>query len=172
MIITRVGPVHKGCYTCFTCHRYLTPANVVQVFFEMSSIWKVFEKIFVLQVDELYCTNCYKLKMMSRMSTPTICSTTSIMADTEGRDRCPRCMGKVFKAEQVLTSNAVYHKSCFRCAEVECGKHLDSSNYCDSEQGNNILHPFLHFHFPIASCCILIFLIYIVRQIHNQMRLV
>ena len=62
-------------------------------------------------------------------------STTAILAKTGDPDQCPRCLGKVFKAEQVLSANAVYHKACFRCAEVECGKALDSTSYCDSPQG-------------------------------------
>ena len=63
--------------------------------------------------------------------------TTSILARRGDPDQCPRCLGKVFKAEQVLSANAVYHKACFRCAEVECGRALDSTSYCDSPQGRS-----------------------------------
>ena len=62
--------------------------------------------------------------------------TTAILAKTGDPDQCPRCLGKVFQAEQVFSANAVYHKACFRCAEVECGKSLDSTSYCDSPQGS------------------------------------
>ena len=61
--------------------------------------------------------------------------TTTILAMKGDADQCPRCLGKVFQAEQVLSANAVYHKACFRCAEVECGRALDSTSYCDSPQG-------------------------------------
>ena len=61
--------------------------------------------------------------------------TTTILAGKGDADQCPRCLGRVFQAEQVLSANAVYHKACFRCAEVECGRALDSTSYCDSPQG-------------------------------------
>ena len=35
-----------------------------------------------------------------------------------------------------MSSHGVYHKACFRCAEVECGRCLDSVSYCDSDTGN------------------------------------
>jgi len=50
-------------------------------------------------------------------------------------DCCPRCGGRVFQAEKVLSARGVYHRACFRCAEVDCGRSLDASSYCNTPQG-------------------------------------
>ena len=136
LVTTSGGSYHTMCLTCTTCHRVLSTATAITA-----------------AGGDIYCSNCYKyrlvwllciilyiLQTMYRLMAATnhplgSGKTTSIMARTGDPDQCPRCLGKVFKAEQVLSANAVYHKACFRCAEVECGKALDSTSYCDSPQG-------------------------------------
>ena len=62
-------------------------------------------------------------------------STTTIMAEeTDNESRCPRCNGKVFHNERVLTSGGrVYHKKCSTCAT--CEKNIGSKDiYCGKDQ--------------------------------------
>ena len=42
---------------------------------------------------------------------------------------CPRCGGKVFEAERMVTRVGSYHKPCFSC--IECNKKLDSVTCCE-----------------------------------------
>ena len=51
---------------------------------------------------------------------------TSVILATEGaRDRCPRCSGKVFEAEKVVTAGGVYHRQCLVCQG--CGRGLQEA---------------------------------------------
>ena len=45
------------------------------------------------------------------------------------RNTCPRCYGKVFEAERMVTRVGNYHKNCFSC--IECNKKLDSTTCCE-----------------------------------------
>ena len=42
---------------------------------------------------------------------------------------CPRCEGKVFEAERMVTRVGNFHKNCFSC--IECNKKLDSTTCCE-----------------------------------------
>ena len=42
---------------------------------------------------------------------------------------CPRCQGKVFEAEKMVTRIGSYHRNCFSC--IECKKKLDSVTCCE-----------------------------------------
>ena len=57
-----------------------------------------------------------------------------IKADKDNQDCCPKCSGKVFEAEKMVTANGKwYHKNCFRCAQ--CLTLLDSLNNNDGPDG-------------------------------------
>ena len=56
-----------------------------------------------------------------------------IKGDSEDKDTCPRCNGKVFHAERMLSKNHSYHKACFTC--LECQRPLDSMTCCDAPDG-------------------------------------
>ena len=49
---------------------------------------------------------------------------------------CPRCGGKVFEAERMVTKFGSYHKNCFSC--IECAKKLDSTDVCEGNMFQNI----------------------------------
>lgn len=115
---TRGKSYHSLCYTCFRCHRFLDAMTVTDG-----------------GDGEAYCKTCYKYKFMKDNSYLGGGNTTSILAKVGDSDRCPRCYGKVFQAEQMLSAHGVYHRGCFRCAEQECGRALDSTTYCDSPTG-------------------------------------
>ena len=59
--------------------------------------------------------------------------TKAIPGGLEDRDTCPRCNGKVFHAEKMMSKSHCYHKPCFIC--LECQKPLDSVSCCDSPDG-------------------------------------
>ena len=44
-------------------------------------------------------------------------------ADSDSREACPRCGGKVFEAEKMTGKCGYYHKKCFKCAT--CKRPLD-----------------------------------------------
>lgn len=115
---TKGKSYHSLCYTCFRCHRFLDAMTVTDG-----------------DDGEAYCKTCYKYKFMKDKSYLGGGNTTSILAKAGDSDRCPRCYGKVFQAEQMLSAHGVYHRACFRCAEQECGRALDSTTYCDSSTG-------------------------------------
>ncbi|XP_023347272.1 muscle LIM protein Mlp84B isoform X2 [Eurytemora carolleeae] len=110
---------HAICFTCRACHRFLDAMNVTDG-----------------PDGDAYCYNCYKHKFLTDVNRPLGASkTNTIMAPEGDINRCLRCFGKVFQAERRMSSHGVYHKACFRCAEVECGRFLDSVSYCDSDTG-------------------------------------
>lgn len=115
---TKGKSYHSMCYTCFRCHRNLDAMTVTDG-----------------EDGEAYCKTCYKYKFLKDTSYLGGGNTTSILAKAGDSDRCPRCYGKVFQAEKMLSAHGVYHRACFRCAEQECGRALDSTTYCDSPTG-------------------------------------
>ena len=129
---TKTGIYHTLCFRCHSCQRLLNMNNFTEL------------------DDKTFCNICYKMRWktantslltdecrIEKVSSHPMGSgkTTSILAESGAPDQCPKCLGKVFQAEKILSANAAYHKACFRCAEVECGKSLDSTSYCDSPQG-------------------------------------
>ena len=59
--------------------------------------------------------------------------TKAIEGDANDKETCPRCKGKVFHAEKMLSKNHCFHKTCFHCKE--CQRPLDSMTCCDSQDG-------------------------------------
>ena len=58
-----------------------------------------------------------------------------IKAEKDSPDCCPKCGGKVFEAEKMVTANGKwFHRNCFRC--VTCNNMLDSLNNNDGPDGN------------------------------------
>ena len=96
---------HKKCMTCRNCTR---PISI---------------DICAIGPDnDLYCTICCK-----KMSWPggyTLAVDTTTVPGEEGeRECCPKCNGKVFEAEKMITKRGLYHKKCFAC--VKCKHQLD-----------------------------------------------
>ena len=54
-----------------------------------------------------------------RIMADSIINTTSIKAKEGDKDACPRCLGKVFEAEKMMTRYRVYHRKCFTCEECK-----------------------------------------------------
>ena len=54
-----------------------------------------------------------------RIMADSIINTTSIKAKEGDKDACPRCLGKVFEAEKMMTRYRVYHRKCFTCKECK-----------------------------------------------------
>ena len=53
---------------------------------------------------------------------------------------CPRCDGKVFEAERMVTRVGSYHKSCFSC--IVCSKKLDSTTCCEGILNYNKIYTY------------------------------
>lgn len=52
----------------------------------------------------------------------------------EGPGRCPRCIDRVYAAEEVVCDGQKWHKKCFGCKD--CGKKLDSTT-CNTHDGRS-----------------------------------
>ena len=50
---------------------------------------------------------------------------------------CPRCNGKVFEAEKMISMRHVYHKKCFTCKE--CTRPMDQFIACDAPDGKFLM---------------------------------
>ena len=140
---TKVGPYHKNCFSCIECTRKLDSVTCCEG-----------------PDAEIYCKACYasfygsksragsrakslnpRAKNLSKfynneddMLARSTVETWVIKADKDSRDCCPKCEGKVYEAEKMVTANGKwYHKNCFRCAT--CGNQLDSLNNNDGPDG-------------------------------------
>jgi len=117
---TSGGTYHPLCLSCLHCKKVLSTTTAVTS----------------TSTGQIYCTHCYQYRVLASHNHPLGSGkTTSILARPGDPAQCPKCLGKVFQAEQMLSAIGVYHKACFRCAEAECGRTLDSTSYCDSPQG-------------------------------------
>lgn len=67
-----------------------------------------------------------------------IIETWTIQAGEDDRP-CPRCNGKVFEAEKMISMRHVYHKKCFSCKE--CQRPLDHFIACDAPDGEVVCRP-------------------------------
>lgn len=86
-------------------------------------------QVFVGFDNEIYCKVCYpKIEHTPLPADPT--QTARIKAD-DG-DGCPRCGGKVFEAEKMMSRTGVYHKRCFSCNA--CQKPIDYTNMVDHQR--------------------------------------
>ncbi|TRY73464.1 hypothetical protein TCAL_02229 [Tigriopus californicus] len=123
-MIGKTGPYHKRCFFCKTCKRtldyqihQLEPGNVTNG-----------------PDFEIYCDFCYKVTFGHKAPTKSMpLDTTSIEGQVGDRRRCPRCCGKVFEAEKMVTDSGWYHRHCFRCNI--CTEPLDSLGVCDGPDG-------------------------------------
>ena len=62
-----------------------------------------------------------------------IVETFTIQANPDTDNPCPRCNGKVFEAEKMISMRHVYHKKCFTCKE--CERPMDHFIACDAPDG-------------------------------------
>ena len=96
---------HQSCFACTACSSKLDSLNAQSI------------------SGKAYCKTCYQnLQESIRPSTPK----SMIMIDASDPTACPRCQGKVFEAEKMMTKNRLYHKQCFTC--YQCKHSLDYSN--------------------------------------------
>lgn len=128
---------HKKCFSCKSCKRPLDSVLACDA-----------------PDDEIYCRGCYGKKFGAKgygfaggsgflqtgdfedsiADRPNITSDTGLIkGGVDDKDSCPRCGGKVFHAEKMLSKRNVFHKSCFMC--LECKRPLDSMTCCDSPDG-------------------------------------
>ena len=112
----RSGNYHKSCFSCGKCKRLLD---------------------FTLACDgptgDVFCKNCYG-QMFGPSSLArdlsSAADTTSIKPSESGPG-CPRCLGAVFKAEEVTSKGRSFHRSCATCAK--CSRQLDTRSLCAGE---------------------------------------
>jgi len=96
--------------------------------------------------DKIYCRVCYGRLRTRSSSIPNMYKTDDdmlaratietwvIKAEKGEQNCCPKCDGKVFEAEKMVTaSGSWYHKNCFRC--VDCSRLLDSLTNNDGPDG-------------------------------------
>jgi len=111
---TKYGPIHKYCLSCNECKTNLDASN------------------FVSGMDgEVYCKHCYAVKFGHKQKSDykAWMDVQAIPGDSGEKDTCPRCSGKVFEAEKMVTRIGNYHRNCFSC--IECKKKLDSVTCCE-----------------------------------------
>jgi len=141
--VTKVGAFHSNCFSCIECTRKLDSMTCCEG-----------------PDGEIYCKACYAYyfgsKSRSRSRAKTLgpraknlskfynneddmlarstVETWVIKGDKDNQDCCPKCFGKVFEAEKMVTANGKwYHKNCFRC--VQCHSLVDSLNNNDGPDG-------------------------------------
>ncbi len=80
---------------------------------------------------QVYCRHCYAKKFGHRQKSDYKgwMDVRAIQGNEGDRSTCPRCTGKVFEAERMVTRVGSYHRNCFSC--VECNKKLDSTDVCE-----------------------------------------
>lgn len=136
-MFSRTGVYHKKCFSCKNCQRPLDSVSVCDG-----------------PDKDIYCRGCYGKKFGAKgygfaggagglqtgdfeasvSDRPTLVFDTKLIkGDTEDKETCPRCGGKVFHAERMMSKKHSYHKPCFTC--LECQRPLDSMTCCDSPDG-------------------------------------
>jgi hypothetical protein len=103
---------HMKCFTCKSCSKSL--GDRLQAFIG-------FDK-------DLYCKTCCPKAGHTDRGT----DTTKIKGHNHD-ETCPKCQGKVFEAEKVLTRKHCFHKSCFKCSA--CSTALDQSSVREDTNG-------------------------------------
>ncbi|CAG7785974.1 unnamed protein product [Allacma fusca] len=130
-MLARGSVWHKRCYSCGDCRRPLDS---------------------ILACDgpdrNIYCKACYgkkfAIKGFGYGHSPTLVTvgeSTAPLIDVKPggqlkgneENSCGRCGFAVFEAEKMLCKAKVWHKRCFNCAD--CRRSLDSTNLCDSPDG-------------------------------------
>jgi len=112
--VVKSGVIHKYCMTCNNCNCNL----------DSSSFYNGAD-------GEIYCKHCYAVKFGHRQKSDYKgwMDVRAIPGDENDKLTCPRCGGKVFEAERMVTKIGSYHKACFSC--IECAKKLDSTDVCE-----------------------------------------
>ena len=89
---------HKRCFTCKTCQKPLNDKLQVFVGFD----------------QEIYCKICYPAITHTPLPMdPNIRNKVKAMENDP--EACPRCLGKVYAAERILSKDKCFHKECFTC---------------------------------------------------------
>jgi len=128
-MVAASGWYHRHCFRCALCSQPLDSTSVCDG-----------------PDDKIYCRVCYGRLRSRNSSIPnmfkvdddvlarSIVETWVIKAEKGDPDCCPKCDGKVFEAEKMVTgSGSWYHKNCFRC--VDCSRLLDSLTNNDGPDG-------------------------------------
>jgi len=136
-MFSRTQVYHKACFSCGNCKRPLDSVNACDT-----------------PEKDIFCRGCYGKKYGAKgygfaggagglqtgdfeasvADRPTLVSDTkAIKGEEDDKETCPRCGGKVFHAERMLSKNHSFHKKCFTC--LECMRPLDSMTCCDSPDG-------------------------------------
>merc|ERR1719384_1293044 len=133
-IITKTGMMHKHCLSCNECKTNL----------DASSFYNGFD-------GEVYCKYCYAVKFghKQKSSYKGWMDVKTIMGERGDRDACPRCYGKVFEAERMVTRIGNFHRNCFSC--IECNKKLDSTTVCEGPDAEIYCQSCYSFEFGTKS---------------------
>jgi len=111
--VAKSGSYHKKCFTCVKCKHQLGAGDFTNG-----------------PDNEIYCVYCYRTTHGHKATTKSMpLDTTSILAESGDKTRCPRCSGRVFAAEKMVASSGWYHRHCFRC--TLCSQPVDSTSVCD-----------------------------------------
>jgi len=111
--VAKSGSYHKKCFTCVKCKHQLGPGDFTNG-----------------PDNDIYCVYCYRTTHGHKATTKSMpLDTTSILAESGDKTRCPRCSGRVFAAEKMVASSGWYHRHCFRC--TLCSQPVDSTSVCD-----------------------------------------
>ena len=79
----------------------------------------------------MYCRYCYAVTFGHKQKSDYKgwMDVKAIAGEANDKLTCPRCSGKVFEAERMVTRVGSYHKPCFSC--IECNRKLDSVTCCE-----------------------------------------
>ncbi|CAB4062558.1 unnamed protein product [Lepeophtheirus salmonis] len=117
-MIAASGWYHRHCFRCFVCCVPLDSTSVCDG-----------------PDSKIYCRVCYgRVRGSSKplYFDESKIFTTTIPSD-DSSNPCPRCGGKVFAAEMIMSMQNVYHMKCFTCKE--CLRPLDKFSGCDAPGG-------------------------------------
>ena len=132
--MTKTHSYHKKCFSCIKCKHQMEAGNFAHG-----------------PEGEVYCKSCYESTHGRKAPTKSMpLDTTSIQAQVSSarqarfnagfqimvalsqpgdKRKCPRCSGKVFEAEKMVSDSGWYHRHCFRCNL--CTEPLDSLTVCE-----------------------------------------
>ena len=118
-MVTRIGSYHKNCYSCIDCSKKLDSMTCCEG-----------------PDQEIYCKTCYSFEYGTRCRTKnkarnltsrprnmtkqddvlarSAVETWVIKAEKGEQDWCPKCEGKVFEAEKMVTASVSYKKIIIR----------------------------------------------------------
>ena len=113
----KVGLYHKSCFKCDACDKRLDTLNSICTETDTSGI---------------HCNRCFE-EQFGCQTVPQMYSETSKIKGETDMDTCPKCKGKVFEAEKIMSSRFSFHKNCFKC--TACNLTLDVSSV--QEDGMN-----------------------------------